>query len=210
MARSLTLDNIQDKKHKTFDFDGVWRDVLGELEVAGLMLIYGMEKNGKTWLALLLAEMLSYHGKVLYVSAEEGVKNSFKQSTIRAKLRRGNRNLHFCSYLDVAEIGAILEKRRGPMVVLLDNATIYEDELKYGGMRRMFVRHCDSKRIILLSHEKNREPFPAPAQVARRLADVIVRVEGLACHISGRCPGGTLAIDEHKAKLFHGNDITVL
>lgn len=207
MSRSLTIDNIIEKKHRLWQFDGVWLDVFGELEMYGLMLIYGIEKNGKTWVALLLSEMLSQYAKVLYISAEEGTRNSFKQSCIRANLRRGNRNLLFREYMPLADIDELLAKRKGPTVVLIDNLTIYTDEMKNGELQRFAARH-PQKRIIVLSHEERGEPYPAVARLAKRLADVYIRVSGLVGFVAGRCPGGEIVIDEKRAKLYHGNSIT--
>ena len=48
MSRTLSIKNLYDKKHKCFDFDGVWLDVMGNPEKCGIWLIWGNEKNGKT------------------------------------------------------------------------------------------------------------------------------------------------------------------
>lgn len=207
MSRALTIDNIIEKKHRLWQFDGVWLSVFGELEMYGLMLIYGIEKNGKTWVALLLTEMMSRHTKVLYISAEEGTRNSFKQSCIRAKMRRGNRNLLVREYMPIADIDEMLSKRKSPTVVLIDNLTIYTDEFKNGELQRFANRH-PQKRIIVLSHEERGEPYPAVARLAKRLSDVYIRVVGLVGFVGGRCPGGNLVIDEQRAQLYHGSSIT--
>lgn len=65
MQRSLTLKNLYDKKFKTFDFDGVWFDTMKKTETNGAWLVFGKEKNGKTWFTLKLAEYLSRFEKTL-------------------------------------------------------------------------------------------------------------------------------------------------
>jgi hypothetical protein len=63
------------------------------------------------------------------------------------------------------------------------------------------------KLFIFLAHEQNGNPHTAAAVLCKMLAKIIIRVEGLACHVSGRCPGGTLIIDEEKALIYHGTQI---
>jgi len=79
MARGLSPKQLYEKKFKTFEFDGIWADILGEPERGGYWLIYGLEKNGKSTLALSLAKYLSTIEKVAYISAEEGTDKSFQQ-----------------------------------------------------------------------------------------------------------------------------------
>ena len=61
MARIKAIYGKQllEKTYKTFPFEGEWARALGNPEVAGFWLVYGREKQGKTWFSLLLAEYLS-------------------------------------------------------------------------------------------------------------------------------------------------------
>jgi len=206
MSRTLSIGNMYAKKHDAFDFAGVWRDALGEPEKNGSWLIWGAEKNGKTWFALLLANYLSEFGKVLYISAEEGIGKAFVDSCKRAKLEPTNSNLKILEYISIEELEEKLSKRRSPDIIFLDNITIYADELKNGVFREL-LRKYPKKLFIFIAHEDRGEPYTATAKLVRKLAKVIVYVKGLACMVSGRVPGGTLMIDENKAKLFHGNEI---
>ena len=53
---------LLEKTYKTFPFEGVWEKALGNPEVGGFWIIYGREKQGKTWFSLMLAEYLSKFG----------------------------------------------------------------------------------------------------------------------------------------------------
>ncbi|MDB0601108.1 hypothetical protein [Tenacibaculum maritimum] len=207
MARSLTIKNLYDKKFKTFDFKGVWQDTMGKPEVNGAWIVYGAEKNGKTWFSLKLAEYLSGFGKTMYVSAEEGTGMTFVDACRRAKIDLNNNMLHFQEYIPIEELDKKLSNRKAAKIVFLDNVTIYADELKNGVLRKFLQKHSD-KLIVFIAHEERKEPYTATAKLARKLAKIIVRVQGLACFVSGRCNGGILMIDEQKAALYHGTEIT--
>lgn len=206
MARAKTIKNVFDKKDKTFLFDGVWADTMGDPETYGAWLFYGHEKNGKTWLALKAGEYLSKFEKILYVSAEEGTGANFKKVCKRAHLNPKNKKLQFLEYISIEELSIKLKKQRAAKIVFIDNMTVYNNELKNGGLQRLLDNH-PNVLFIFLAHEKNNEPFTAAAQLCKILAKVIVRVEGLACEVSGRCPGGRLIIDEEKAMLYHGSEV---
>ena len=204
MARSLTLRNLYDKKFQFLSFDGPLAEVLGEPEKSGLWLIWGMEKNGKTWFALKLADILSQTEKVLYVSGEEGMGKAFKEACQRVRLDVGNRSLQFLEYTPLAELDEKLSKRKSARIVFIDNITVYQDELKNGGLRKLANKH-ESKLFIMLAHEERKEPYTSTAKLVKKLAKVIFYIKGLSCFVSGRCPGGSLIIDEDRATLYHGN-----
>lgn len=206
MSRTLTIRNIYDKRHRTLAVGGVWRNALGEPESHGAWLVWGAEKNGKTWLSLKLADYLSTIDKVLYISAEEGAGKAFADTCMRIGIDAGNRRLHVLEYTPIEEVDERLSKRKSPGIIVVDNLTIYNDELKNGVLRQMLQRH-PSKLFIFVAHEDRGEPYTATAKMVRKLAKVIIHVKGLACIVSGRCPGGVLTIDESKSRLFWGNEI---
>jgi hypothetical protein len=206
MARSLSIRNLFDKKFKQFVFDGLYAKALGHPESNGIWIIWGREKNGKTWWALLLASYLSLKTKVLYISAEEGIGMDFVAACKRARLESNNRNLHFEEYMPVDELYKKLQARKSAQVVFIDNCTVYTDELRAAGLRKLKQDFPD-KLFVLLAHEEKREPYTALAKLAKKLANIIMHVQGLATHVSGRCPGGIISIDETKATLYWGTDI---
>jgi len=204
--RSLSIRNIYDKKYITMPFTGVWADAMGQPEHNGIWIIYGPEKNGKTWFALQLANYLTAFDKVLYVSAEEGVSKAFRDACGRVGIDAKNRKLSVLDYTPIAELDEKLSKRKAPRIVFLDNATIYADELKGGMLRQLTAKH-PTKLFVIVAHEERGEPYTAVAKIAKKLAKVIVRVKGLACTVWGRCPGGTIMIDENSATLYWGMQI---
>jgi len=207
MSRSLSIRNLYDKKFEQLQFDGHYNQAMGNPESNGIWIIWGKEKNGKTWWALKLADYLSNQTKVLYISAEEGTGMDFVDACKRAGLSTKNNNLKFEEYLSINELTAKLKSRKSAKVIFIDNATIYADELRAAGLRQL-VRNFPDKLFIMLAHEEKREPYTALAKLARKLAKIIMHVQGLTTQISGRCPGGTISIDETKAALYWGTETT--
>jgi predicted ATP-dependent serine protease len=200
--RTMSLNILYKLKFKVFDFIGEWLNVFGTPERAGIWIIYGQEKNGKTWFALKLAEYLSGFIKTLYISGEEGLSYGFVQACKRAQMET-TKNIQFSDYINVGDLEARLAKQRAPGVVIVDNITVYNDELKNGKLRQLTKKHPNTL-FIFIAHEEQGQPYTSTAKVAKKLANIIVHVEGLRATISGRCPGGFLYVDEAKAKIMWG------
>lgn len=207
MSRTLTISNIYQKKFKTLPFDGDWAKPFGMPEYNGIWLVWGAEKNGKTWFALRLAGYLSSFEKVLYVSAEEGTGKAFTDTCRRAGLSPDMRRLQLLEYTPISDLEEKLSKRKAARIVFIDNCTIYADELKKSEFMEFIARHPE-KLFVFVAHEERNEPYTALARLIKKLAKCIIHVKGLICMVSGRCPGGILTIDEQMSRLYWGNAIT--
>lgn len=205
MSRGSSISKLYQKKFQTFSFDGVWQDTMSNPETNGAWIIYGREKNGKTWFTLLLSSYLSRFERTWYISAEEGKSKPFIDAMRRAKLDPSNNSLTIHEYMPIDELSERLKRRKAPKVVILDNVTMYQDELKNGVFRKMLKEHKD-KLLIFVAHEERGEPYGATGKLIKKLSKIIVHVKGLNCFVGGRCPGGTLSIDEEKASLYHGTN----
>lgn len=205
MPRTLSVSNLMSKKFNTYKFTQPYSDVFGTPSTAGLWLIYGKEKNGKSWLSLLLSNYLSNYSKILYVSAEEGLEYEFVEAIKRAHIEPKNKNIHFIAFTPIEELYERLKKRNPPHVVVLDNLTIYND-LGREGIKRLLM-DFPKTHFIAVAHEERNEPDGSAAKMASKLAKIKIRVKGLAGFVTGRCPGGVLAVDEEKAILYHGTEL---
>lgn len=205
MKRAVSVAKLLSKKMEVYQFDGIWQQAMGNPEKNGLWLIYGREKNGKTWFALKVAEYLSKFGKVEYISAEEGVGPNFQASCKRARLDATNPNLKFREYTPMKEVYELLTRRYRPDVILIDNTSIYGSELRSADIVQLMRQ--ENVLFVVLAHEKRGEPDGAAANMAKKMAKVIMRVEGLTAHVSGRVPGGAISIDETKAALYWGAEV---
>ncbi len=202
-AQKFSVRNLYDKKLKWFEFDGIWKCAFGQPEPSSLWLIYGLEKNGKTWFALKLADYLTRFEKVLYISAEEGTGMAFVEACKRAGMHDKNKNLRFSEYMALEDIKEGCSKRRSERVIAIDNCTAYSAGIKVSDFHKLRLEF-PSHLFIFIVHEERKEPFRAPAKEVKRFATVIVHVEGLTAQVSGRVSDGHLYVDEAKALLYCG------
>lgn len=201
--RTLSIKQAYAKKFKTFAFDGIWKAVFDDPETTGAWIIQGDEKHGKSTFALILANYLTKFGKVLYISAEEGISKHFVRTMKRLGLSDTNRKFQIGEYEPWEELEKRLAKRQCQKIVFIDNMTAYRDETTKSMLQELLRKHTD-KLIVLVSHEERGLPDTAQGKLWRKLSKIIVRVEGLKAFAEGRCTGGSLLIDEEKAQLYHG------
>lgn len=204
--RALTVQNLYSKRYKTYEFSGIFKEVFGQPSIHGIWLIYGKDKNGKTWGTLLIVNYLSQFAKIWYISAEEGTDMEFQAAAKRANIDPNNRNIHFSEYVGIEDIKSRLSARKAPHVVVIDNLSMYKGEISSEGVKQLKLEHPDT-HFIMVAHEERGQPYTAAAIMAKKLAKVIIRAQGLALMIGGRVPGGQVTIDDKKALLFHGDEI---
>ena len=211
-VRLLTMRNVYDKKISKFQFDGMWAEYVSpEPEDHGIWLIYGAEKNGKTTFALMLANYLRQMGRVLYLSAEEGISASIQDTCLQVGIPEECSNMYMYEYMPVEDLWEKLRDRRSAKVVFIDNASYYRDELmnkEYGLLN--LIRKFPEKLFIILAHEEKGRSHNAAARQASKLAKVIFHVQGLAAEVSGRVGnnvGKKIPIVEERARLYHGNEL---
>jgi hypothetical protein len=205
--KALSVRNLYDKVFDFMPLEGIWKDVLGRQTRSGIWLIYGAEKNGKTALAIMLADYLSHIERVLYISAEEGVEDTFVDNCRQAGVDYGNRSLHVLEYTPIDDLFNRLGGRKPERIVFIDNLLVYRKEITEDILMRM-KREYAGTLFILLAHEEKGEAYPGNAESCRKLAKVIFRVRGMAVEVGGRGgAAGTLAIDPDRAAVYHGSAI---
>lgn len=205
--RTLSVKQAYSKKFKTFDFDGVWLDVMGKPETTGGWIIHGDEKQGKTTFALMFAKYLTNFGKVLYISAEEGISQNIIATMKRIGLDDTNKRFKITEYEEWEELEKRFKRRQCEKIIFIDNISKYIDEIGKATLKKLLLEH-PNKQIIFISHEDRKLPDTAAGRYWRKMSKIIVRVEGLKAFVSGRCKGGELLIDEERALLYHGIKIT--
>lgn len=207
MARSKTTSNLfQKKKNALVVFTHtVLQSVIGNAERKGCWIIYGCEKNGKTWFTLKLAKEIAKHERVAYISAEEGLDDSFTEAIRRAGITTSD-DILWDEYLSVDEIIEKFQKQRSANIIIIDNLTMYSDEMKPTEIKKKLLDALPSKLIIFVAHEERKEAYPAIARMAKKLAKVIFHIEGLKAFVTSRfSPGGEIVIDEEKSEIYHGS-----
>jgi len=206
MARAISVKTLLNKKFNTFEFDGIWKDVLGEQERNGIWVIYADEKNYKTFFTLMLSQYLSKFENVNYISAEEGTGYTFQQNVKRVKIDFKNSKIKFYEYLEIEELEKVLKNRQAGKITIIDNSTAYVDDLKSSVLRRL-RRDYPKQLFIIVAHKEKEEPSTAMAKLAKKLSNIYINLSGSVAFVAGRCPGGKIIIDDQKAMLFHGSEI---
>ena len=117
--RTKSVATVLSKVFKPMQFEGMWQEVFGLPEMKGLWLIYGAEKNGKTWIGLKIAEYMTSFAKTLYVSAEQGTDMDFQNSLKRAKMDYKNKLIQFIEYESFEELDERLSKHKAPRIVVI-------------------------------------------------------------------------------------------
>jgi len=182
----------------------VFEKAIGDAEMKGIWLIYGPEKNGKTWFTLQLAKDLATAEKVRYISAEEGTDKSFRDAITRAGITPADR-IVFDEYMPVPELEEKIKKYKQQRIIFIDNLVVYGDELKGLGLRQLSERHPD-KLFVCVGHEERKEPYPAAAKMAKKLAKVYIQVRGLKAFVVSRFApqGGEITISDDMAEMYWG------
>ena len=206
MKRSLTSRNLLNKKdgRKLQISDPGLGRIIGPASTTGLWLIYGKEKNGKTWFALQLAKALAKQEKVSYLSAEEGLDDGFKMACRRAGITSDDKIL-WDEYMDIDAIIEKFNRPRAASVIFIDNLTAYLDELKPTEVRKRLMEKLPGKLLILIAHEERKKPYPATARMAEKWASVVIQVKGLKALVVSRFSlGGEIVIDGERSELYWG------
>lgn len=197
----LSAQNLYDMKQECFGFTGKFQEVFGNPPTNGIWAVQGAEKHGKTSFMLSLVKYLSDFAKVLYVSAEEGTDPLFVNSVQRANIPSTNQ-IGFLPYISIEELNYKLKKRNAPRIVVIDNMTVYRDELRRNRIIEFMREHKDILLIFISHEEKNKQPSTASGKLVRKLAKIIIRIEGAQAQIMGRCPGGIIEIYEPSAQKY--------
>lgn len=204
--RPKTINSIYNMSFTTLPFTGIWREVFGEPEDNGAWLLYGTEKQGKTTLALMLAKYLCTFKEVLYISGEEGFSKNIQETCMRVNIPAKSA-IRISEYVPIVKLEEKLHQRRSPSIIILDNFTIYSDELTYGRLNKL-LKDFPDKLFVCIAHEEKGLPYTSSAKLCAKLAKVKIHIKGLAAFVEGRCPGGHIVINEEKAQLYWGNELS--
>jgi predicted ATP-dependent serine protease len=121
MAKLLSASQVLSIKRKTIQLDGAWGECLGEIDRTGVVLVWGQSGNGKSSAVMSLAKELTKHGKVLYVSLEEGYALSFQNTIRRYSMQECGSRFQVVTGEDIETISKRLEKRRAADFVVIDS-----------------------------------------------------------------------------------------
>ena len=188
MAKSLSAQQVLTIQRRTIQLDGAWGDCLGEIDRTGVVLVWGQSGNGKSSAVMSLAKELTKHGKVLYVSLEEGFSLSFQNTLRRYHMQECGARFQVVTGEDMEVISARLRKRRSADFVVIDS--FQYSQLNYKRYLEFKKKHSN-KLIIFVSHADGKQPAGRAAVSVKYDADQKIWVEGYKAISNGRYIGST-------------------
>ncbi len=88
----LLSTDIVKMEFQTLNFDGKFKDLIGNPSINFTAMVYGMPGSGKTTLCILFAKYLAekFSKKVLFATIEEGINHTFKEKLTRLHAYNSN------------------------------------------------------------------------------------------------------------------------
>ena len=188
MAKSLSAQLVLSIQRRTIQLDGAWGDCLGEIDRTGVVLVWGQSGNGKSSAVMSLAKELTKHGKVLYVSLEEGFALSFQNTLRRYHMQECGTRFQVVTGEDMEQLSKRLAKRRSADFVVIDS--FQYSQLNYKRYLEFKKKHSN-KLIIFVSHADGKQPAGRAAVSVKYDADQKIWVEGYKAISNGRYIGST-------------------
>ena len=188
MAKSLSAQQVLTIQRRTIQLDGAWGDCLGKIDRTGVVLVWGQSGNGKSSAVMSLAKELTKHGKVLYVSLEEGFALSFQNTLRRHHMQECGTRFQVVTGEDMEQLSQRLAKRRSADFVVIDS--FQYTQLNYKRYLAFKKAHRD-KLIIFVSHADGKQPAGRAAVSVKYDADQKIWVEGYKAISNGRYIGST-------------------
>lgn len=188
MARAVNIRQLLTMRFPRIPLEGRWRELLGQPQLKGSVLIWGDSAQGKTSFALQFAKELSKYEPVLYDSLEEGISESIRAACVReGMIEAGNRVL----LLDNEPIDELTERLAKPK----SRNVVVIDSLQYTGMTfesyKELLEQFPKKLFVFISHADGKEPAGRIASQVKFNANIKIRVSGFTAYAISRYGGGT-------------------
>lgn len=188
MSRTLSARQVLEKKHRTIRLTGDWGACVGEIDRCGVVFMWGNSGNGKSGAAMSLAKTLTDHGKVLYVSLEEGTSLSMQNTLRRHSMPDCGCRFQLAEGETLETLDGRLAKPKSPDFVIIDS--FQYAQLSYKQYIAFKERHR-SKLLIFVSHADGKQPAGRAARSVMYDAGLKIWVEGYKAFSKGRFFGTT-------------------
>ncbi len=189
MSRKLySPEEIIRKRYEVLPWEGQWEEAFGRPAIGEMWFITGASASGKSSFVMQLARELCNYGKVLYLSLEEGVSQSFKERIERYQMSEVSRAFAVATSDSYEELIERLSKQRSARFIIIDS-------FQYAGwtyaQALALTERYPKKTFIFISQEDKGAPLGKPAIRLRYAAGVKVRVSGFKAFCQGRYSGKT-------------------
>lgn len=207
--RAYNPREVSQKKYEVIKWNGQWRESFGRPAMNETWFISGASAQGKSSFVMQLAKKFCEYGKTLYVSAEEGIRQSFQRRLEMFEMNSVGRKLSIIEDPDINLLKERLSKPKSPRFVIIDSFQManwtYQDAME-------LIETFNKKSFIFISQEYKSRPMGADAVRLRYAAGVKIRVSGFMALCSGReketAGGGGFVVWDEGA-IRYGNKIAV-
>ena len=207
--RAYNPREVSQKKYEVIKWNGQWRESFGRPAMNETWFISGASAQGKSSFVMQLAKKLCEYGKTLYVSAEEGIRQSFQRRLKMFEMNSVGRKLSIIEDPDINLLKERLSKPKSPRFIIIDSFQManwtYQDAME-------LIEKFNKKSFIFISQEYKSRPMGADAVRLRYAAGVKIRVSGFMALCSGReketAGGGGFVVWDEGA-IRYGNKIAV-
>lgn len=183
MKRAYSPKEIVRKTYKTLQWGGRWEEAFGLPEENSTWFISGASASGKSSFVMQLAYELTRYGRVLYLSYEEGVGQSFQERLLRFELDKKQGWFRVATSDTIEELTERLKCRHSAKFIIVDS-------LQYAGWDypgvKSIVDAFPKKSFIFVSQEMKSQPLGKCAVRVRYMAGVKIRVVGFRAYCQGR------------------------
>lgn len=188
MTRAYSPREIARRTYKTLQWDGRWEEAFGQPEENSTWFISGPSASGKSSFVMQLAEELTRHGRVLYMSYEEGVGVSFRERMLHFGLDKRQGWFRVLTSGTIQELKERLSRRHSAKFIIVDS--FQEAGWNYPETEAL-IESFPGKSFIFISQELKGRPLGKGAERLRYKAGVKVRVTGFRAWCQGRFTGET-------------------
>ena len=207
--RAYNPREVSQKKYEVIKWNGQWRESFGRPAMNETWFISGASAQGKSSFVMQLAKKFCEYGKTLYVSAEEGIRQSFQRRLEMFEMNSVGRKLSIIEDPDINLLKERLSKPKSPRFIIIDSFQManwtYQEAME-------LIEKFNKKSFIFISQEYKSRPMGADAVRLRYAAGVKIRVSGFMALCSGReketAGGGGFVVWDEGA-IRYGNKIAV-
>lgn len=184
--RAYSPKEIAAKTYKCLPWGEKWSGPFGEPPVNETWFVCGRSASGKSSFVMQLAKCLCDFGTVLYVSYEEGVRQSFQERLKRFHMDEVQGKFRVVTDDSYEELSERLAKPKSPQFVIIDSFQVanwsYNEAV---ALTERFKRKC----FIFVSQEEKGQPMGKPAKRLRYIAGMKIWVAGFKAYCQGRFTG---------------------
>ncbi len=186
----MSVDGLDTLVHEYYQFSPRWQNFIGNPSKNFHAIIFGPPKQGKSILAIQMADELSKYGRTLYVAAEEGLGATLKQK-VQDFAPEMNNNLEFSNWKNLKEITEGLEEDPAYSFVFIDSiskARLTVEDIE--NLKKKFPRIA----WITIMQSTKEGQFRGSQEYAHD-CDIVIQVSnGIATQQGRFCAGSELRV----------------